>query len=77
MLKQWNWRKGLEDIKIKHSMVHNNSDQQLRKEQKNEIQSYLAWVRKQQDKEYLKDVFITDNKLKTPKYNVTNTKDLD
>lgn len=77
MLQQWEWRRGLEAIKAKHSMVHNPLDQNLKANQKAEIQGYLGWVREQQDKELLKDVYVTDNKPKAAKYNVNNEKELD
>lgn len=77
MMQQWDWRKGLEAIKMKHALIHNNYDRNLRDSQKAEIQSYLGWVRDQQQKEFLKDVYITDNKPQTPKYNVNNQKELD
>jgi hypothetical protein len=57
--------------------VHNPLDQELKAKQKAEIQGYLQWVKDQQSKELLKDVYITDNKPKTPKYNVNNEKELD
>ncbi len=77
MIKQWNWRLGLEIIKAKHYMVKDNNNKALKSRQKKEIQNYLAWVEEQQQLDYLKDVYTTDNKYKAPKYNVNNEKELD
>lgn len=77
MLKQWNWRLGLELIKGKHYLVRAPNNKAVKASQKAEIQNYLAWVREQQEMDYLKDVYTTDNKVKTPKYNVNNEKELD
>jgi hypothetical protein len=77
MMKQWDWRQGLELIKQKHYLFHNPNDKKMKADMKAEIQNYLAWVKEQQDKELLKDVYITDNKPKTPKYVVNNDKELE
>lgn len=77
MLKQWQWRRGLEVIKQRHALVHSPLDQDLKARQKAEIQGYLQWVRDQQDKDLLKDVYVTDNKPKTARYNVNNENELD
>lgn len=58
-------------------MVHSPLDQDLKARQKAEIQGYLQWVRDQQDKDLLKDVYVTDNKPKTARYNVNNENELD
>lgn len=58
-------------------MVRAPNDKGVKAHQKKEIQNYLAWVKEQQELEYLNDVYITDNKPKTPKYNVNNEKELD
>lgn len=68
---------GLELIKQKQALVHNPNDKELKRSQKHEIQNYLAWIEEQQREDYLKDVYVTDNKPKTPKYNVNNEKELD
>jgi hypothetical protein len=71
-LKQWDYRLGLENIKIKHALVPNYGDAQTIRSEYNEIYEYLNWVQAEQNKEELKNVYVTDHKFKAPKLNTLN-----
>lgn len=47
MLKQWNWRIGLENLKKKHALTDGGLDNKMyQAAMKKEIIEYLAWVKK-------------------------------
>lgn len=70
--KHWGHRLGLEQIKMRHVIQGSATDPQVRRQQKKEIQQYLAKVQAEIAAEDMHDVFITNHKADTPRYLTLN-----
>jgi len=66
-LKQWEWRLGLEQIKLKHALNPNHGDPRAIRAEYQELYDYFNYVKVEQQKEAMRDVYITDHKKKAEK----------
>lgn len=73
--RQWTSRLGLEFLKIKHAMTNRVNDPVQRKQQRDEISSFIAKAQKYEEEQLLKDVYVTDHTPKQARYSTTNKKD--
>ncbi len=66
-IQQWSYRLGLEQIKLRHALNPNNGDPRAIRAEYQELYDYFNWVKVEQQKEAMKDVYVTDHKYRAPK----------
>jgi hypothetical protein len=72
---QWQWKLGLEAVKMRHALLRRPFDKHQEKQFKQEIENYLSWVEQQQIEHEMRDVYITNHEPRDKKFATTSQED--
>jgi hypothetical protein len=70
--KQWDLRLGLEILKIRHAIVNINNRKHY-PEMRDEIDAYIQYAKKEDQKEFMQDIYVTNHEPRIPKYHTINS----